>query len=243
VSTGPELLNAHDDNNDKSVSAADSANNIGPPSGSVDHREDGSLADSDLRSSTYTAASNACNRLRDSSSTDIDASKNIAKPAIDAEGSLADSSADGQANKGIIVLEEGEMARFIFHAAGHCGKLECLLGVLKKHQIIVPDELLRGCTGDNNGDDEKQEASVDLQLNDRGPTFRLARGALGRELSDAARDSRQRFEEKHSISGTDSEGKQAAWKWHNSDAINIFDSSNIFSFVTERENEEEDTGV
>jgi hypothetical protein len=45
-------------------------------------------------------------------------------------------------SKGVIVLEEGEQARFIFHAAGHCGKLPSLLGVLQRHGIAVSSEWL-----------------------------------------------------------------------------------------------------
>lgn len=35
-----------------------------------------------------------------------------------------------------------QMPLFIFHAAGHCGKLECLKGVLQKRGIEVPAEFL-----------------------------------------------------------------------------------------------------
>lgn len=35
-----------------------------------------------------------------------------------------------------------QMPRFIFHAAGHCGKLECLRGVMQKRGMEVPAEFL-----------------------------------------------------------------------------------------------------
>jgi hypothetical protein len=35
-----------------------------------------------------------------------------------------------------------QMPLFIFHAAGHCGKLECLKGVMQKRGMQVPAEFL-----------------------------------------------------------------------------------------------------
>jgi hypothetical protein len=35
-----------------------------------------------------------------------------------------------------------QMPKFIFHAAGHCGKIECLRGIMQKMNIPVPEEFL-----------------------------------------------------------------------------------------------------
>ena len=37
-------------------------------------------------------------------------------------------------------LQGMQLPQFIFHAAGHCGKLESLKGVLQRRNIEIPDE-------------------------------------------------------------------------------------------------------